>query len=312
MEKLFSLISSNKYKNIIVMCGAGISVASGIPDFRSPKFGLYPSIKKELELKKKKPTFVFEIETFLHDPRPFWWIFTKLWKKTSKAAPTSFHFFIKLLNEKGLLRRCYTQNIDGLEELAGLPKEKVVHAHGVIDTCHCMMCNKEYPLRFCMNQISENLTNKNPTIEKTKVTICDNCGSKFVKPDAVFFHQDLPDYFFDQYPQDFKNADLLIIAGTSLEVYPFASLPSMVNNNVPRFLINKNQIKFPKRYKTKEKLDWFIEGDCQEFANEICNKLGWKNELNSLISSKKTVDETYSINDTVQKENGYLQCGPRV
>ena len=251
MEKLVELITSGKIHNIIVMAGAGISVASGIPDFRSPQVGLYASIKDVAELHDQDPTFVFQIEVFEKNPKPFWWIFSKMWPATAAALPTPFHFLIYLLYSHNLLLRCYTQNIDGLEKLAGLPDDKVIHAHGVLDKCHCLKCGQEYPIGYCLPQMNANLSNPNSTIENAVYPSCTACGSNLIKPDVVFFHEDLPDQFFDQFPVDFDDADLLIIAGTSLEVYPFASLPEEVDYSVPRFLVNKTMVKNSKRFKFK-------------------------------------------------------------
>lgn len=258
MDTLAELITSGKIHNIILMVGAGISVASGIPDFRSPQVGLYASIEDVAELHNRRPTFVFEIEVFETDPKPFWWIFSQMWPATSAALPTPFHFLIHLLNSHNMLLRCYTQNIDGLEKLAGLPDDKVIHAHGVLDKCHCLKCHQQYPLNYCMEAINTNLKNKNLLIENAVYPTCKACGSEFIKPDVVLFHEDLPDLFFDQYPIDFDDADLLLIAGTSLEVHPFASLPRKVGKKVPRFLINKVMIKDEYLFDFSSSRDWFI------------------------------------------------------
>ena len=157
MDELVNILSSGKVHNIVVLVGAGISVASGIPDFRSPKVGLYASIQDTATLHNKSATFVFQIEVFRKDPRPFWWIFCKMWPKTVQALPTPFHFFLRLLYNNNLLLRCYSQNVDGLEKLAGLPSSKVINAHGIMDVCHCLDCGQEFPISFCMEQIKKNI-----------------------------------------------------------------------------------------------------------------------------------------------------------
>lgn len=298
MEKLVELITSGQIHKIIVMAGAGISVASGIPDFRSPQVGLYASIKDVAELHNHEPTFVFQMEVFEQDPKPFWWIFSKMWPATAAALPTQFHFLIYLLHSHNLLLRCYTQNIDGLEKLAGLPNEKVIHAHGVLDKCHCLKCGHEYPIGYCLPQMNKNLSNPNSTIENAVYPVCAECGSIFVKPNVVFFHEDLPDEFFDQFPIDFEEADLLIIAGTSLEVYPFASLPGKVNYNVPRFLVNKTMVKNSRKFDFTTERDWFIPGDCQNFAKDLCEVLGWDLSLKTLINNRVTIGHKWSIVNT--------------
>ena len=291
MEELAELISSGNHRNIVLVVGAGISVASGIPDFRSPKVGLYASIKDTAELKKHRPTFVFEIEVFKQDPHPFWWIFSKMWPATAAALPTPFHFFMRMLHEKGLLLRIYTQNVDGLEALAGIPDDKVVHAHGVMSKLRCLNCGEVYPMSFCMPSILANLNDPNNTIETTHVPCCTKCTSNLVKPDVVFFEEDLPDAFYDQYPEDFAKADLLIIAGTSLEVYPCAGLISKVQKGVKRFLVNNVMVKCAHRFHFHTDRDWFIQGDVQDFALAISEKLKWGEELQQHIKSRVTVQE---------------------
>lgn len=297
MDKLIEILSSKQAQKIVILVGAGISVASGIPDFRSPKVGLYASIKDTAALHNKSATFVFELKVFMKDPRPFWWIFCKMWPKTAQALPTPFHFLIKLLDCHNLLLRCYSQNVDGLEKVAGVPRDKVINAHGVMDMCHCLDCGQEYPISFCMQQVMKNINNPETSIEDTVVPICLKCKSNHIKPDMVFFHDYLPQLFFDQYPFDLNEADLLIIAGTSLEVYPFASLPKKVGNHVKRFVIT-NKAKNLSMFKFKSDRDWLIEGDCQEIAQQLCEALGWGNELQTLMNNRMAIGSAWIPNET--------------
>ena len=298
MDKIAKLIQSGEIHNIIVMVGAGISVASGIPDFRSPKVGVYSSIEKIAELHDKEPTFVFDMDTFENDPRPFWWMFSKIWPATSAALPTPFHFLIRLFNDHGMLLRCYTQNIDCLEEIAGLDPRKIIHAHGQSDTCHCMKCNKEYSISFCFPAIKKNLENKDISIEDAHCPICSKCGSNFIKPDTVLFHEDLPDLFYYKFPKDFKKADLLIIAGTSLEVYPFASLPGKVGHSIPRFYVNKTMCKNKRKFNFATERDTFIEGDCQDFAMRLVEILGWDSSMKEYLENRCNVGKHGNFNET--------------
>jgi NAD-dependent SIR2 family protein deacetylase len=302
MDRLVDLLNSGQIHNVIVIAGAGISVASGIPDFRSPNTGLYASIKDVASLSRRRPTFEFEIEVFEKDPKPFWWIFSKMWPATAGASPTAFHFFLSLLCRKQLLLRCYTQNVDGLENVAGVPPEKIVYAHGVLNTCRCLRCRKTFPFSFCMNVIRENLANPDNSIETTVVPRCSGCNSQFVKPDVVFFREDLPEGYYDMSPGDVAKCDLLIIAGTSLEVYPFAGLPGLVSAACPRFLVNMEKVKevgrglkkflnmvksiltlgfmdFSGIFEFGGGRDWFIGGDLQEGAMQIFKGLGWEAEF---------------------------------
>ncbi|KAG6465943.1 hypothetical protein O3G_MSEX015522, partial [Manduca sexta] len=111
-----------------------------------------------------------------------------------------------------LLLRHYTQNIDTLERVAGIPADKLVEAHGTFYTAHCLDCRKEYTLEFVKERIFAD-----------QLPICTACPG-IVKPDIVFFGESLPDRFQECLQQDFEHCDMLIIMGSSLEVQPFASL----------------------------------------------------------------------------------------
>lgn len=118
-------------KNIIIMTGAGISTNANIPDFRSDLFGLYNRLQK---YNLPHPTDVFTLEYFLENPRPFYDIAHELYPVMESAKPTTAHYFIKLLADKNILLRHYTQNIDGLEDLTGLDEDKTIQAHGNVRT----------------------------------------------------------------------------------------------------------------------------------------------------------------------------------
>ena len=107
-------IKEGRCKNVIVMAGAGISVSAGIPDFRTPGTGLYDNLAK---YNLPEPTAVFDIHFFRENPAPFYQLAKELFPGQYKPTPT--HNFIRLLHDRGLLLRCYTQNIDSLEAEAG-------------------------------------------------------------------------------------------------------------------------------------------------------------------------------------------------
>eukprot|EP00493_Phyllostaurus_siculus_P027044 UN27390 len=110
IDALIKGLKSKRFKNIVVLAGAGMSVSAGIPDFRTPGTGLYDNLQK---YNLPTPEAVFSIDFFRTNPQPFCDLAKELWPGSLK--PTVSHFFIKLLHDKGLLRRIYTQNIDGLE-----------------------------------------------------------------------------------------------------------------------------------------------------------------------------------------------------
>jgi NAD-dependent SIR2 family protein deacetylase len=304
VRKLVELILSGNFHNVVVMAGAGISVAAGIPDFRSPSIGLYATISSMSHLRFRSPTFVFDIGTFRSDARPFWWTFSRLWPRAGWPKPTTFHYFLNLLHRHDVLLRCFTQNIDGLEEQAGLPADKVVYAHGVLAPCHCLDCGGEVPLGDCVRTILQNAPDAGDYAQ-TIVPRCPRCGHDRVKPDVVFFGENLPRRFFELRGRDLARCDLLIVSGTSLEVWPFAGLPAQVRTNVPRFVINRDAVRrrggtvreffntvksaftfgmcdFGGVFDYNNGKDWFIGGDLQQSAGQVIAGLGWDEEFQRL------------------------------
>lgn len=125
------------YRKIIVLTGAGISVSAGIPDFRSPKIGLYATLKKKYDM--DDPSEIFSLQKFFDSPELFY-DFAKEFDWT-KYDPTPTHYFISFLNHKNLLDMNFTQNIDCLELKAGIPESKIVAAHGDLSGVKCPRCH---------------------------------------------------------------------------------------------------------------------------------------------------------------------------
>jgi NAD-dependent deacetylase sirtuin 2 len=139
LEGIANKIRDGGAKNIIVMTGAGLSTSAGIPDFRTPGTGLYDNLEK---FGLPFAEAIFEIGFFKKNPKPFFVLSKELYPGNFKPTPS--HYFIRLLHEKGLLLRLFTQNIDTLERQTGLPDEKIVEAHGSFHTAHCIGCRREY------------------------------------------------------------------------------------------------------------------------------------------------------------------------
>jgi NAD-dependent deacetylase sirtuin 2 len=289
VKGLAKYIEDGKARKIVLMTGAGISVSAGIPDFRTPGSGLYDNLKK---YKLPKPEAMFDIEYFRKNPAPFYDLARSLFP--TNYNPTPAHFFIKLLEKKGLLLRCYTQNIDTLERQAGIDSELLVEAHGGFGSAHCTRCGKKYSLEYCRERIMDK-TDKitNDLGEVIPWCLCEdpNCNGN-VKPDIVFFGENLPTRYFELREADLLNADLLIVLGTSLKVSPFNSTMDYCNPAAPRFLINRERVRMigedfsnggfkfdlSDNYRDVELLT-----DCDEGVFILCELLGWKNELVALI-----------------------------
>ena len=122
--RIADAISSGECSNIVVMCGAGVSVSAGIPDFRTPGTGLYDNLQ---EYGLPYAEAIFDLNFFQRNPKPFHRLCKELWP--GNFSPTPTHTFIRLLHEKGLLLRCFTQNIDSLETAAGLPWPRALDAY---------------------------------------------------------------------------------------------------------------------------------------------------------------------------------------
>uniref|UniRef100_A0A4X1T1L8 NAD-dependent protein deacetylase sirtuin-2 n=1 Tax=Sus scrofa TaxID=9823 RepID=A0A4X1T1L8_PIG len=167
LEGVSRYMQSERCRRVICLVGAGISTSAGIPDFRSPSTGLYANLEK---YRLPYPEAIFEIGYFKKHPEPFFALAKELYPGQFK--PTICHYFIRLLKEKGLLLRCYTQNIDTLERVAGLEPEDLVEAHGTFYTSHCIspLCRQEYTLGWMKEKIFSEVTPK-----------CEKCQS-VVKP----------------------------------------------------------------------------------------------------------------------------------
>jgi NAD-dependent deacetylase sirtuin 2 len=272
-----------KEMKILVMTGAGISTAAGIPDFRSPGTGLYDNLQK---YNLPDPQAVFQIDYLKENPKPFFLLAKELYPGNFK--PTMSHYFIRLLAEKGLLLRNFTQNIDTLERRAGIDPKFLVEAHGNFHDAHCIACHKSFTHEFVKEHVF-----------RDEVPRCKSCGD-IVKPDIVFFGEALPDRFANLLMSDSGECELLIVMGTSLVVYPFASLADRVREDCPRLLINREKVHEKKSdffslmmgggsgFDFSEETgyrDVFYAGDCDHGVVELAKLLGWEDELKELYST---------------------------
>jgi NAD-dependent SIR2 family protein deacetylase len=141
IHNLMKEILSKRIKKIVIMTGAGISTASGIRDFRSNQTGLYHNLS---QFSIPYPEAIFERDFFRSNPTPFFKLAKDLIPNVEKYKPNKVHYFIRLLQDKNILHRLYTQNIDGLESLAGIRQERLIESHGSFRTARCTNCNTRY------------------------------------------------------------------------------------------------------------------------------------------------------------------------
>lgn len=189
-EKLYEIIKNSK--RIVFFGGAGVSVASGIPDFRGAN-GLY----------NKAPEEIISHHYFLENTKEFY-EFYKDNLVFKNAKPNPCHEALAILEEKGYLKAIIIQNIDGLHQMAG--SKNVIELHGSIHRNYCMKCHKFYALE---------------DITFDSIPRC-SCGG-IIKPDVVLYEESLNNDVIEKAIYEISNADTLIVAGTSLVVYPAAS-----------------------------------------------------------------------------------------
>lgn len=210
IEKLKEAIC--KANKIVFFTGAGMSTDSGIPDFRSAT-GLYTNNMHAEE--------IISHHYFVEEPSNFY-NFYKDKMIFENALPNYGHLYIAELEKQGKNVKVVTQNIDGLHQLAG--SKKVYELHGSIHRNYCMQCNAFYPLK--------------KIIESNGIPYCDKCGG-IVKPDVVLYEEGLDSDTIENAIKAISEADLMIILGTSLNVYPAASFVQYFRGNCLA-IINKS------------------------------------------------------------------------
>ncbi|QSZ32109.1 hypothetical protein DSL72_001678 [Monilinia vaccinii-corymbosi] len=262
IEGIAKFIKDGQAKNIVVLTGAGISTSAGIPDFRSPETGLYANLAA-LDLPYAEA--VFDIEFFRENPAPFYLLARELYP--GQFYPTVSHAFVALLERKGLLQMLFTQNIDCLERRAGVSSEKIIEAHGSFATQRCIDCKSEYPDDMMKKAVEDG---------DPATCLVPQCGG-LVKPDIVFFGEQLPEAFHTHKMMP-ATADLVIVMGTSLSVQPFATLPTLPAEKVPRLLFNM----VPVGDLGSRLDDVVVLGDCDSGVRKLADALGWRDELEDL------------------------------
>jgi len=273
-------------KRILVLTGAGISVSCGIPDFRS-KDGVYSRVA-EVFPELKCPQSVFDISLFRKDPRPFFLTAKELYP--GQFQPSLSHRFIKRLEEKGQLLRNYSQNIDTLETIAGITR--VVMCHGSFASATCIRCSVSVSgedikqsvlagqIPYCsscsttdeVSKITYPLGDQEQSLEDDDFDDMYSSVENFplapvVKPDIVFFGEDLPQEFHDHLQEDKSLCDLVVVMGSSLQVRPVSQIPGMVPAGVPQILINREAL-------PNCRFDVELLGNCDNIIAQLCKMMG--------------------------------------
>ncbi|MBQ7658838.1 MAG: NAD-dependent protein deacylase [Butyrivibrio sp.] len=200
IKKLKELIDESD--NIVFFGGAGVSTESGIPDFRS-KDGLYN--QHDVRFDMYQPEYLLSHSCLVYEPKVYY-EFHRQKMDTRNIQPNNAHKYLAALEKTGKLKAIVTQNIDGLHQKAG---SKVVYEiHGSALRNYCMSCGKEYPADYIF--------------ESTEPIPKCSCGGT-IRPDITLYEEGLPDDQVDGAISSIARADMLIIGGTSLTVYPAAS-----------------------------------------------------------------------------------------
>jgi NAD-dependent deacetylase len=199
----------------VVLTGAGISTPSGIPDFRSRDSGLW---------ERYDPMSVASLTSFRYNPAAFFEWITPLVRKIVEAQPNAAHIALAQLEDQGLVHAIITQNIDGLHSSAG--SQAVIEIHGHLRYGSCTSCFKKIDAQEPIRAF----------LEENKIPLCNECGG-ILKPDIVLFGEQLPAEMVRKSCQAMQLADLVIVAGSSLEVTPAATLPIQALNRGAKLII---------------------------------------------------------------------------
>jgi NAD-dependent deacetylase len=223
-------VSIDKFKgiincsnNIVFFGGAGVSTESNIPDFRSAN-GLYNENTNSVYPPEKILSHTFFME---HTKEFFDFYRSKMIYKDAK--PNNAHIALAELEESGKLKAVITQNIDGLHQMAG--SKNVLELHGSIHRNRCMNCHKFFDVNYIINS--------------TDIPKCDICHG-IVKPEVVLYEENLDNNILETSISYISKADVFIIGGTSLSVYPSSGLVSYYRGD-KLILINKTQTPYDNR-----------------------------------------------------------------
>ena len=212
-----------KAEKILVFSGAGLSTESNIPDFRSPG-GVW----------SKYDPSDFYFDKIISDEKArvkYWQMSTEFYQTMKDAVPNLAHLAIKALEDAGKLMAVVTQNIDRLHHRAGNSPDKIIEIHGNAFSVSCLSCGKKYDRDDIQERIGSGV----------EVPYCDDC-SGILKPDTISFGQAMPEDKMAQAITHARECDLCIALGSSLVVYPAASVPAYaVKSGAKLMIINHDE-----------------------------------------------------------------------
>lgn len=207
-------------ENAVVLTGAGISTPSGIPDFRSKDSGLWTEYD---------PFEVASLISFRQNPENFYNWIRPLAIQIIEAKPNSAHIGLADLESRGDIKAIITQNIDGLHQMAG--SQRVLEVHGSWKSLTCTACFKCF----------ESVGLLAPFLNEGVIPLCKDCGS-VLKPDLILMGEQLPARIWMEAANISRSCDVMIVAGSSLEVYPVAELPlQAIEQGAKLIIINRSE-----------------------------------------------------------------------
>ncbi|MFA6931268.1 MAG: Sir2 family NAD-dependent protein deacetylase [Lentisphaeria bacterium] len=219
VAELMNLLKSSR--KTLAFTGAGVSTLSGIPDFRGPK-GVFAQKWQSWTVEQ-----LHDIEVFRKHPDAFYSYARTSWYTLDSLNPNIVHQVLAQLEAMGLLYAVYTQNIDMLHQKAG--SKRVEEIHGTLASHSCLSCRK----KFSYAEIKK-------VVMAGDIPYCDHCRG-LIKPDVVFFGENLDQDLLDRGRKDFSEADLILVLGSSLSVQPAASLPLLSIHQHGKMVIVNSQ-----------------------------------------------------------------------
>lgn len=321
IDHAVSLLKTSK--NIVVLTGAGISTSLGVPDFRS-KDGVYGLLEGS---PYDDPQDLFHIDNFKTNPEIFFKQARKIFPRMQGLVPSegakdlskspeqagvpkysTTHAFLAMLQAKNKLLTNYTQNIDGLETVAGVSSSKLIHCHGSLSTASCMSCGKQVSAKKYMPVVHAgglpvckcSMVEEPKQKQKQSMLPRGRSGKKkrkryeyedtdseddrpqtfikgLLKPDMTFFGEQLSNSYAPRLKTDRTQIDLLVIVGTSLKVNPVNEIPLKIPPMVPQIWISKERCQ-----REGVKVDIELLGECDLIIEELCRRAGWSSALNQL------------------------------